>query len=103
MRRESRELELFPDQWAQLESIKTVLDHDEMEETLRVLIELGVKAISVTNKENRSVRLLGGERRPVGEKCKTCGQQSYAFESEISVRLALDAGLKKDVRPEEED
>jgi hypothetical protein len=102
-RRESRELDLYPEQWQALESMRTVLDHDELEETVQTLIELGAKAISITDREHRYIKMVRGTPKEIGDQCKTCGRKQLAYEQEVGVMIAAEERSKKDVRSGEED
>lgn len=102
MAREARTLELKPEIWAYLDQIQAALDHDEPEETLRILIEMGVKAISITDMHNRTIKMFAGERRKVGEQCRHCGNQRELYTREVSVQIGV-AAPSKEARDESED
>lgn len=90
MPRENRQLDLRSDTWQQLEQIKLALGHDEMEETVETLINLGLKAVSITDLFNRTVKLIGGERQLIGDPCKHCGFQRTHYPKEASVKIGVD-------------
>lgn len=94
MPRESRQLDLRTNNWQQLEQIKLVLGHDEMEETVETLINLGLKAVSITDITNRTVKMIGGERQLIGDPCKQCGYQKVHFPKEAAVKIGMDDQAK---------
>ncbi len=99
MSRISKSLELRQEIWDQLMEIGDLLSHDELEETMRVLIELGVKSLTVTSRDNRTVKLVGGERQYRGDPCRTCGHQRVVFGQEAAVTLGVDERRKAESRP----
>lgn len=72
-----------------MEKIRLTLGHEDFEETITTLIELGIKAVSLTTKEQRMVKMFGGERRDIGERCKTCGNQRTSYSKEASVEIGV--------------
>jgi hypothetical protein len=105
MSRVTKSLDLNEETWDQMMEIGDLLGHDELEETMRVLIELGMKALSVSSRENRTVKLVGGERQYRGEPCKTCGLQRVVHGQEASVKIGVDDVWKSEGQPvhDEED
>ena len=100
-RRVAREIELFPQQWEMFDQITKALGHDDEEETLKLLLEMGWKAVGVTDTSNRSIKIIGGFRREIGEPCRTCGHQRIAYERETTVTLGVSG--EKDIPQSDED
>lgn len=50
-------LEIPEETYERFESLKKALGHDELEETLELLIHLGVSAVSITSKDNPLLRM----------------------------------------------
>jgi len=86
MSREERTLDLKKEDWLKLDQIYRALGHDEIEETVSILIALGFAAVSVSDKQNRKVKVLGTERKK-GEKCEKCGNLKGVYSKESSVIL----------------
>jgi len=86
--RVEKPLELQENTWKTLELIQTKLGHDSLEETLTTLIALGSAAISVTTKDDRTVRLLSSAKLvKESEPCAKCGQRRVVSKHEVSIIL----------------
>ena len=99
MPRVERTLDLPESTWEYLDKISLALGHDELEETLLLLVELGVKAVSITSEQNRTIKMLSGERQYRGEPCKTCGMQRILYGQEVAVTLGIDDRRKAQGQP----
>jgi hypothetical protein len=64
---------------AQLRSLSAALNHDEPEETLTKLVELGVKAVSITTKENSKVTLYSRDQTKTTNTLVCCPKCSTEF------------------------
>lgn len=89
MARTERELDLKDEAWAKFDQIRRALNHDEDEETLTTLIAIGFAAIGVSDKENRTVKIVGGKAENVGQKCPQCGQQRKRGRKETAVTIGI--------------
>jgi hypothetical protein len=74
--RETLEFEMLPEWVQQFNSIHLALGHDEPEETIQKLIEIGVKAISLTDKDHPVVCMYNRDpNKPRGDSevdCPSC-------------------------------
>jgi len=89
MARTERTLDSKDEIWAKFDKITAALGHDEEEETLATLVNLGFAAITVTNQENRTVIMTGGKAEYVGEKCSNCGRQRTRGRKEVAVTIGV--------------
>lgn len=99
MARQERPIALLGQDWEHFDNIKNSLDHDSDEETLKVLIELGFKAVAITDKANRTVNFMGGPKRSRKNYCKKCGEEREEtfFTREMSLQLGVDeASLQRE-------
>lgn len=94
-KREIRSLELRKETWVMLEHLKMAFQHEDLEETVTTLADVGSKMVQLTAPHDRLVKMFGGERREIGEKCSTCGNQKTAFEREASVQLGREGPRPK--------
>ena len=90
MSRVEKPLDLRQETWARLEQIQKALGHDEVEETIQVLVELGMKAVAISGKENPVVHLMGGNRKEEDVRC-VCGKvyKRVVFTKESLVNLGI--------------
>lgn len=86
-KRVKRFLELRPEIWSRLEDIGSKLLHEDVEETMEMLIDMGTKAIQLTTSQDRMLKMVGGTRQFLGQKCPTCGQQQVAYTQEAAVQV----------------
>lgn len=88
MTRQEKALDLRVETWKGLEQIRKALGHDELEETVQLLVNLGEKVVAVTDKNHPMVHIMGGERK-VDEVTCLCGAKfkRVLFTRETSVKL----------------
>lgn len=85
--REKRTIALRGETWNYIDSMTKILGHEDTEETILTLVDLGMKAVQLTTSQDRLVKMLGGTRQVRGEKCKTCGYQQVVHQFEAAVQL----------------
>lgn len=101
MSRKERSFSILAKDWELFDNIMVALGHDSHEETLKTLIELGFKAVGVTDRENREVNLMGGHKQPRKDFCRKCGEERIdnVYPKQMSLRLGVD---EKSLRQERE-
>jgi len=92
MSRQERSFGLLPNDWELFDNIQNALGHDSPEETLKVLVELGFKAVGVTDRANREVNLMGGPKLQRKDFCKKCGEERLIdiYPKQMALRLGVD-------------
>lgn len=84
---EKRQIYLYPSTWNILEGLKRALSHQDLDETLTTLVDIGTKMVQLTTPENRKVRMTSGERRETGHPCPRCNRKVVVYENEAMVQL----------------
>lgn len=84
--REQRTFEIKKEDAEKFDQIMKALGHDEPEETFVTLIQLGRSAISVSDAQHRTVRIIGGNKQE-GPKCDSCGYSRVLYTRETSVMI----------------
>jgi len=84
MPRIEKALDLTEDIWNTLERLKSALGHEDLEETMSTLVNLGWAAIAVSTAAQRKVTVSGNDRT-IGDPCVQCGQRRVVRGKEQSV------------------
>jgi hypothetical protein len=100
MSRIEKVFEVKEEDWARFEHLNNALNHDEIEETLSVLIDIAYAAVSITDAKNRTVRMVSAQQEQKSEPCPSCGMRRSFYNKEISVQIGReeqpDAGFIKE-------
>lgn len=92
--REARKIDLTYFTWNTLENLKRVLRHEDFEETITLLADIGDKMVQLTTAEDRRVKMFG-QPKQMGPPCPTCRRVQQVFEKEASVKLGQETPPKK--------